>query len=253
LVLFPDSNDPKFVPDPQLMHQWQEERERTYQQQKETAERALSLLEKERKWLRWHDEMDESARERWNQAGIPNDWQDFWKLGYTQEKQFEYDGVLLARPSLTIPKFDFGWHVRNVDFRLIDPPPGMGKYRPVANIPPAAYISTPNEKCFRDEVFVVEGSKKAMVVSIHTGGDLKQVVGVPSCTSWAGVDKDLNQCGRVWIMMDPDATAWAHKMGKEIGKNARIVEMPHKPDDAILLYGLNSSGLNNLLRQAVKP
>jgi hypothetical protein len=251
-VWFPDIDDPQWRPDPVQMQQWQEERERHYQQQIMTAERALKLLEQERRWLEWHTSMDDHARIMWEEAGIPRDWQDYWQLGYVSDRVFEHGGELFSRPSMTIPKFDFGWRVRNIDFRLIDPPKGVGRYRPVADLPQVAYITTPDEKGLRDEVYVCEGSKKAMVVSIRTGGDAKQVIGLPSCSSWGGMEEKLKSCGRVWILPDPDALNWAYKLGKAIGKGARIVELPQKPDDAILKYGMTPDVFKQQLRQAVK-
>lgn len=252
VVIFPDMIDERLKPDYNQIRIWNEERERQYKQQKEQAEHALELLEKERKWLEWHDQMSEKARNMWENAGIPRDWQDYWKLGYVDSRTFYINDEPFTRPAATIPKFGFGWHVRNIDFRIENPPDNVGKYRPLANVPAAVYITTPDEKTWRDEVYVCEGSKKAMVVSMRTGQDLKQVVGIPSCNSWAGVDQELKQCGRVWVIMDPDATEWAIKLAKEIGKNARIVELPHKADDAIMMYGMTPTLFRQQLRQATK-
>lgn len=250
---FPDMVDPSFRPDPELMKVWQEEREQHYRVQKEMAERALRMLENEKTWLEWHEGMDERARKMWEDVGVPREWQDFWKLGYTDNKQFEHCGEIFTRPSMTIPKFDFGWHVRNIDFRLIDPPSGVGKYRPVPNLPATVFISTPNEKDLRDEVFVVEGSKKAMILSIYTDNDgMRQTIGIPSCTSWAGFEDRLKECGRVWLIGDPDATDWFMKLGRAIGDCARVVELSCKPDDAILKYGLTPNLFKQALRQAIK-
>lgn len=252
IVLFPDMLDKGWKPDPQVMRQWQEERERAAMEARRKAEHQLALLEQERVWVAYHDAMDAAARERWTEAGVPESWQDFWQLGYARERRFEHEGEFFTRAALSIPKFDFGWQPKNIDFRLIDPPEGAGKYRPLANIPPAAYITTPHERCFRDEVFVVEGSKKAMVTALYTGKHLKQVIGLPSCTSWAGMEKKLSACGRVWVIFDPDATDWAMRFAREVGANARVVELAHKPDDAITKYGMTPNMFEQCLRQAVK-
>lgn len=251
-IWFPDMADPNFKPDPVLLAQWQAERERQYTVQKEIAERALEVLDREKRWLEWHEHLTDDTRRMWERAGIPRDWQDFWKLGFTEDKRFEVDGQNVTLPSLTIPKFDFGWKCKNIDFRLINPPSGFGRYRPLANLPPVAYNTTPHLSGYGDEVYVVEGSKKAMVVSIRTGGELKQAIGLPSCCSWAGMDTLLRDCGRVWIIFDPDATKWAHKFAQSIGKGARIVELPCKPDDAILYYGMNEKAFQQSLHQATR-
>jgi hypothetical protein len=253
-ICFPDSETGHaYRPDPALMRAWQIEREQAAETARMRAQATLDVLSRERKWMDYHNNMDDSARALWKDAGIPVSWQDFWQLGYLSERQFEYGGELLTRAALTIPKFDFGFSLRNIDYRLIDPPAGVGKYRPLQDVPAAAYLSTPNESAWRDEVFVVEGSKKAMVTAIWTGPDLRQVVGLPSCNSWAGMDIALRNCGRVWVILDPDATAWANKFALSVGKNARVVELPHKVDDAILKYGLSPDRFASLLRQARKP
>jgi hypothetical protein len=248
-------DDKDFKPDTQLTRRWNEEREHQYRLQKAQAERALDILAKERRWITYHENLEksQSARELWAESGIPVDWQDFWKVGYVPEKTFEHDGVFYTRPALCIPKFDFGWKPTNIDFRLIDPPENVGKYRPLADLPAAAFISTPNETELRDEVFVVEGSKKAMVLSIRTGKDVKQVFGVPGCMSWAGVDERLrDKCGRVWVLFDPDAPHAAYKFARSVGESARVVELPLKPDDAILQARMTKQEFGRFLRQAVR-
>ena len=252
VVIFPDSEDHSFKPDYEQMRQWNADREAFYRKQKYQAEHALQLLEKEREWLKWHEQMSAAHKQWWLSRGVPEDWQAFWKLGYLDQRTFANADEFFTRPAATIPKFDFGWQVRNIDFRIQDPPKNVGKYRPLANLPAAYYVTTPQEEGLRDEVFAVEGSIKAMIVSMRTGQEQRQVIGLPSCNSWAGAEQALKDCGRVWILFDPDATCWAYKFAKEVGSNARIVELGGKPDDAILRYGMTPANFEFQLRQAVK-
>lgn len=195
----------------------------------------LHKLEQEGDFRIRHDCMTEENRRWWRRAGVPDDWQDFWCLGYLQERWFQdRDGQLCSRPAYTIPKFDFGWHIRNIDYRLVDPPLGVGKYRPEFGLPAAAFISRPDltNGTMPELVLVTEGSKKAMVSSICLGG--MQVFGVPAARSWAGIDRRLADGPDVLVVLDPDAEFAARRLAKSIGRRAKYLVLPTKIDDAFL-------------------
>lgn len=250
---FPHMRDPNWRPDPGMMKRWQDERAAQTAEVKAKAERTLALIEKERRWMSYHDNLDEAARSWWISQGIEPEWQDWWKLGYVAERGFEHNDEVFTRPAFTIPKFDLGWHFTNIDYRIVNPPENVGKYRPIAGLPAAFFLSRPDMKQFSDEVFIVEGSKKAMVLGLRKGLLHNTVIGIPGKSAWAGVEERVKPCGRVWIILDPDAIEWAHKLGRAIGSAARIVELPTKIDDAILHYGLSWPRFQGALRQAVKP
>lgn len=252
---FPDMDDDNWKPDHSLIETWNRERQQEAEKVKERVEQTLEILATEKKWAEYHRNLDESARSWWQTQGIPDAWQDFWKLGYLPDKMFEHGGEIFTTPAYTIPKWDFGWKPTNIDFRLVNVPDGVGKYRPLSGLPSAAFISNPNVRSWSecDQVFVVEGSKKAMNLAIHTGREFKQVVGLPGCSSWAGMEVALKDVNRVWVIFDPDALEWGRKFAASLGKNARLVELPTKPDDAILYYGLDERKFQLALRQATKP
>jgi hypothetical protein len=191
-------------------------------------------------WELFCKRMTDENKAWWRKQGIPDVWQEFWKLGYTPEKCFEFEGTFYRSPAYTIPKFDYNWQAVNIDYRLLEYPAGVGKYRPAPDLPPAAFLSRPDCQAVTDQVIIVEGSKKAMVTTIYNGADNYHVhvFGIPSKNSWAGIAEKVKNCGRVWIALDPDATEWAFKLGAAIGANARIIELPYKPDDGFLLYGM---------------
>lgn len=203
-------------------------------------------------WEALHTRMDQQNYQWWETQGIPREWADFWQLGFINEKHFEGDGTRFTRPAYTIPKFDLEWQPKNIDYRLLDPPQGVGKYRPEYGLPAAAFFSRPDEQQFPDEVFIVEGSKKAAVVAIHQNParEARQVIGLPSCNSWAGMDERLKECGRVWVIFDPDALAWGEKFARAIGNAARLVELPVKPDDAFVQYGMTPASWKQTLKHA---
>ena len=119
---------------------------------------------------------------------------------------------------------------------------------------PAPFLSRPDlpELAPDGVAIVVEGSKKAAVTCIYLN-DSPQVIGVPSCNSWAGVDKALiTRAELVYVVLDPDAQAWAYRKAAIIGKAARIVTLPSKIDDAFTKQGLTEDILRSLFRQARK-
>lgn len=215
-------------------------------------EQTLDTFTTQEIWEYLHKRMSDENYAWWRKQGIPKAWVDFWRFGYISEKKFMADNGLFVRAAYTMPKFDLGWKPMNMDYRIVDPPPGVGKYRPEYNLPAACFLSRPDKEQLDDEVFVVEGTKKAAVVAIHhdTHADTPTVFGVPSCNSWAGVEERVKDCGRVWVIFDPDATLWAEKFAKVIGKAARLVELPVKPDDAFIKYGMTSTTWKETLKYA---
>ena len=139
-----------------------------------------------------------------------------------------------------------------MDYRLLNYPEGAGKYRPEKDLPAAPFLSRPDAHSLTDEVVIVEGSKKAMVTTIRSGMNIDTVhtYGIPSKNSWAHIDRRVKDCGRVWIVPDPDGVAWGYKLAAAIGKDARVVELPFKPDDGFLHYGLDDRTWQNALRCA---
>lgn len=224
---------------------------------------ALARYQKSRIWEKYYRNLTEEHRAWWRSQGIPDKWQDFWQLGYAPNVALHRT---INRPAYTIPKFGFGGVPTNLDYRIIDPPPEMGKYRPIKGLPIAPFISLPNcdmEKIGRD-LYIVEGSKKAMVLTCqkivpsdsrypyHYGCPM--VIGVPACNSWGGVERDVDvksSWDNVWVMLDPGAEEWAHRLATAIGKLAIVVELPDKPDDMVLA-GATRDYFLALMRRAEK-
>lgn len=234
------------------------ERRRSLQEEQDKIKRK-HILEKyttTELWQELHRRMTDENYRWWSEQGVPREWVDFWQFGYEREKTFNLNGSMFTCPAYTLPKFEFGRRFVNLDYRLIGAPPTAGKYRMIKHLPAAAFISDPTKvDLCEDEIFVVEGSKKAAVVSIRARAKkFLQVIGIPSCNSWAGWDERLrDKCGRVWVIFDPDAGDWAHKFARSVGSNARIVTMPVKPDDAFVQYKMNGTMFDGILKGAVVP
>lgn len=239
--------------------EWAERNEREARERDERRRKRLAEFSTSEIWNEFHRRMQEANRAWWRSQGIPDSAQDFYRLGFVPDKNFmdASTSEWFRRDAYTVPIFETGWSPVNVQYRIVDPPPSVGKYRQEHGIPAAAFRSWPDLPVEESaEVFVVEGAKKAIVLCVHTDA---QVIGLPGALSWAGMDARLQNAERVWVMLDPDTwskptaagTDWqppAVKLAKAIGPQARAVELPHKPDDMLTRYG----GDANTIRQLCK-
>jgi len=201
-------------------------------------------------WNELHDRLTDDHRIWWENQGVPRDWQDYLKLGYDAHRKYRgQDGQIHVSPAYTIPFFHRDWTFKTIQFRLNSVQYPQERYRFIQGLGTCFYMSTPNQP-LGDEVLVVEGAKKAMVAHIHGWGGC--VLAVPSRSDFGGIQQAVADCGRCYILLDPDATPQAYKLGRSIGKSARVVELPVKVDDGLMQYGLTRDGLASALRYA-KP
>ena len=199
-------------------------------------------------WMECHRRLGEQQHAWWAEQGLAADWQEFYQLGYVPDRIFASAEGPFHRPAYTIPIFETGFNAVNCQYRIVDPPPGAGKYRQEPGLPAAAFLSRPDLP-LADSMIVVEGAKKAGVLCSHLPRQ-PQIVGLPGARSWAGMDERLAECGRVWVMLDPDATEAARALAENIGKAARVVELPAKPDDMLLRYGATAETFRRACRYA---
>ena len=216
---------------------------------KNAQAKALATYQKSGIWEKYHKNLTEKHHAWWRSQDIPDEWQDFWQLGYVSNLAL---GRTINRHAYTIPKFGFGGAPTNIDYRIIDPLPEMGKYRPIRGLPIAPFISRPNMPDW-NEVYIVEGSKKAMVLTCHNiVPESGLAIGIPSCNSWAGVEKMAQKWETtIWIMLDPGAEEWSYRLSRALGPPAIVVELPDKPDDMVLA-GATRGDFLALMRKAEK-
>ena len=222
---------------PEMRAQWLAERMEREQSELHKAQRAIELLRHERKWIEYHDGLtDEHGLSFWHGKGVP-DWAiDYYQLGWCPDKVIWRDNFEYHTPTATIPVFAPGWQLVNIRHRLINPPDPGDKYRPDrAGIPAALYLADP-DKLPEGECILVEGEIKTIVVACNLDNPHLSVCGLPGKTPRPDLLASLDRCDRIHILLDPDAVRQSYEIAKQLGKRARIVRMPCKPDDAFTMY-----------------
>jgi hypothetical protein len=222
-----------------------------YEAQKRAEHKqALEELERARMWEAYYHNLDmnETARKLWRSRGIPDSWQDLWKLGYCPNFYYYSGQAKHTSPSLTIPIFSEDYQISNIRHRILNPFDPNDKYRPeragLKASPFIADIEGNEHECN----LIVEGEIKAMVSYIWLDSIKWQVYGIPGKQNFREFCERLKG-RRVWILFDPDAIDQAHEAAKIIG-GARIVDIQQKIDDALNGGYINTGEFRRLLRNA---
>jgi hypothetical protein len=248
--------------DPETLALLQKQAKEAEDKRNEERRLKLAKFSTSELWNELHDRLGEEQREWWRTNGIPDDWQDYLKLGYTPDKIYKSADKLLHSPAYTIPYFGYDFVFKTIQYRLCDPNT-KDRYRFEADLGTSYYMTTPSIM-IGDEVVVCEGAKKGMVVKIYGEPDIT-VLAVPSKVDWrsCGILEAVKDCGRVYIAFDPDCYTqpfdanynWTPQpvlFAKELGKNARIIETCTKADDAFTRFGMSRDLWKSVKKQAVR-
>lgn len=243
-------------PTPEQEQAWLDERKQTEQQRLSTVTHALQLLTKEQAWIGYHNSLNGEIRQLYEARGIPEYWQDEWQLGYCPAKQIYDFGskTHYITPTLTIPIFETITHAPlTIRHRLLNPVNPGDKYRPEIKDLPASLFTCNLEMDYTENVLVIEGEFKAMVVYITLDSVHWQVVGLPGKSPNPELLQKLTQAKRLVICLDPDATI-PDKSGRtalqrvgDILPNARAIYLPEKIDDLIIRNAINKTILQRLI------
>ena len=242
-------------PSPEAIAAAQAEREQLAAAELEKTKAKLRAIEASDFWRAYHDMMTERERQLWRDRGLCNYFIDYYALGYRTD--YTVADVNWTGPALTIPHYGDEWKLTNVQYRLQEPPPGVGKYRQTAGLPAAMFRTEP-EQPLTGAVLVVEGAIKSAVLYQHLGGNPLgfplTIVGIPSKAPSASMLQELKDAETVYIGLDPDAyDGGAQRVGQKLGRDrVRYVHFPAKPDDLIVQYGLDGDALKKYLRGATK-
>ncbi len=224
-----------------------------------------------KKWQEYHFALDTASRERWRQWGIPDSFQNWWKLGYAPDRQYEVNEQLYHTTAYVMPIWSFPngvvSSVMTSQFRLTNPVEGAGKFRFERGLGTAAFITRNDWEAGKTAkgdamCLVVEGPRKAATARIKVGGDDLQIIGIPSKLDTGGVLESLKLYAWVYVWLDPDVrvpppkapSTWEAadvKLCKAIGVDkSSYIRYGEKIDDALLSGHLDKNMVMRLMRQS---
>jgi hypothetical protein len=214
------------------------------------AKKALEELRQAQRWINYHVNLfyNEDARKIWRNKGIPDNWQDIFELGYTDNFSIKTDEGYWNTPTLTIPIFDVGRVPINIRHRLIKPYKPNDKYRPDRpGLAAAPLICDPDNGWDLEHVLVCEGEIKSMVTYFTLDSAKWQVIGLPGKNFTGNLVEKLSGHA-VWVCLDPDADEQAKILAKAL--HGKWIKLPMKIDDAITSGKLKKDGIKKLIREA---
>jgi len=208
----------------------------------------LAKLHESERHILYNDNLrnSQTAQALWVERGIPQAWQDFFELGYSEN--FTYTGKFgkAITSSLVIPVKKMGGEVVTIRHRLLNSLDGS-RYRPeIAGLGAHPFIcDTSINKS--DDLIIMEGEIKAAVTYLTYDKVGAQVIGIPSKSMMIETIKATK--GRnALIIPDPDGADEARAAARFAG--ARILIPVMKMDDFILDANVTTKELRNKFRQA---
>ena len=263
VICWPDQKQKAFMSEAELAQRREmfARAEKARLAEEESRRRRLAEFTTSELWVELNHRLTHEHRLWWDANGVPSDWVDFWQLGYTADKPYRHNDELLHSSAYSIPIFAPQFAIKNMQYRLLHPVPGAGRYRTEYKIPSFPFLSRPDMDLAGDEIFIVEGGKKAMCLSVLLDG--AQVIGVPSMSDWGGAESMVTEYGKPCVMFDPDSMIrpenmpraedwepWPVRLCKAIGHTARLIEVSQKPDDMIVYYGATAATFRSLAKNA---
>lgn len=240
-------------PDPAKIKEQEQVRREMRERENQQMRSRIEALERNSYFLGYHDGMNGRQREMWRKEGIGDGLQDYFKLGYVERRKFYAGERPFNSDAMTIPIFGAGWQILNVQYRIMDPPASVGKYRFTPGLPAPLFLTDPDNEP-TGPTLILEGAKKSIVLYAHLGHKFT-VVAVPSKMPGKHLIERLDNCDPVYIVLDPDAYTDKHsasRFGRMVGDRARFVRLPAKADDLFTLYGFTSLMLMNYINQATR-
>lgn len=254
IVAYPDQFGDKSYAQPTAdeLAKWHKELEAREEARRRSAERALEHLRNAKLWRRYYEALTPESRDYWAKRGIPFEYQDRWQLGWCDDFMYKCGGEDYVSPTATIPVFGPHAQPLNLKHRLLYPHFPNDKYRyELHGVPGPLYRCNP-ELEMTGPALVIEGEIKAMVTYVTLGNEKANVIGLPGATPAHETVKQLCQCERVLLVMDPGARDQAWRITGDIGrKKCKVLIPPMKLDDGILAAQMTAAELRSLLKTAV--
>lgn len=248
------------APNADEIERTKQERARLAEQERQRVKNKIVKLQQAAYWRGWHDAMGQQQRRLWHEQGIIDYMIDRYRLGYCPEYTAYHNAEPFTTPTMTIPHFGPGWEIVNIQHRLLNPKNPGDKYRQMAGLPAAMFLTEPDEP-LTGATMVVEGAKKALVAYTHLGGQPLggplNIVAVPSKTPARQMLEALKDCDPVYLMLDPDAyvsnggAPAVNRIVRALGRErVRVIKLPVKPDDFFVIYGGKQRDMVAYMKQA---
>jgi len=207
-------------------------------------QREISTLDTE---VHWHEEYARAlvdradAKEYLEQRGIPEAVAMYFGLGYRSQCPPSWGG-----PAISIPWMVNG-ELRGIQYRIVD---GVGPRRYRWDERAHGNVSIYNADTITDSskpLWVVEGVFKSLVL-ITRGLDSVALVNKQGWKSgWAG----HFQKRPIFVCLDPDAREESEQVARDIGPNAKVVDLPKKCDDLIVQWGWDADMLRGFAQRGI--
>ena len=249
---------------------FEEERRTLEERRLDEIRSGIDCLNREQKWLQYHEQLCEEARDYLALRHIDGYWLEHWQLGFCPDKQIWTkagdDWLENYSRTITIPIFEAGsGKVLNLKHRLLDDVPGAGKYRAENKGLPASLFVADHERKLTGPALIVEGEFKSMTTYITVDDPRLHVIGVPSKTPELELLNQLADCEPLYVCLDPDAytldadqirrgmrVTAIQRLVTAIGSRARVLELPYKIDDMICQGWLGQAGIKSLMNTAAR-
>lgn len=236
-------------------------REEQMKIEEQQLEERLQKFLASKMWEFYHDELTDRERWLWEKAGIPESFQNYWRLGYAPR----YPSQQMDTDALTIPYFGEGMKASNLQYRLLKPPKIYDKYRMTKGLQSTLWLAEPDRE-FKGVCMLLEGAKKAAVTFIRAVADGKMheycVVAVPSANSYSLLDQ-LSGFDEVIVAFDPDQyTKKRDILGNELASPimkvveridapiVRVAKFPTKIDDFFVSHDGTLDGFKAVIDQS---
>lgn len=246
-----DDNKRGFTPDP-LAVQRLEDLQKQQQQEARDKQTKWELAHAHAPWQQWSEQMPEEKWQEWMNMGVPESFVPEYTLGWIPAKRIWEDGLgELNLPAFTIPiHAPANCRVVNVQFRVENPPEGVGKYRQERGIAAAAFYLN---KLTTGDVIVCEGAKKAMILGWEMEMAM-QIIGLPSNVPGVAVLETIAAFNfeTIYLMLDPNSDLAIKRAIKYLGARTRVSRLPDKPDDLITKYGWRKDKFKLYMKMARK-
>ena len=226
-------------PSPVQIREMEERRAELSLQERQRVRQKIVRLQEDAVWEYYHKQLSVEAIAKWEEDGIPLEFQQYYRLGFCPE----YPSKEFHSAAQTIPYFNESGMIENLQYRLLSPPDSSDKYRWTYGIPAPIYRTDP-DKPVEGRVLVCEGCKKALVLYIRLlqsglESTWDSVVALPNKYLTNYQKAQLEGAQDITLCLDPD-TNFGHVetvAEKLTNRPVKIMTLACKADDFFTTYG----------------